>query len=314
MEKVTTSLQEIDHHYAKNYADTRRILQQALDNMKQTATASDLQAVKSSVSQLETRVTAASAASEKTAALLNTLTTRIQAFELVIATREAEEQKKTATAATSDNDQLTEALQSLQGPGRLVGPIRRWIDQHPDHPQRTDAMFQLALAYVDQRHPALAALYLERIIKTSPMDPIAFEAKALLPTLRPSLPTSRHHVAKKAATRTTIAPPRVVTPNAAQPHGADALTPQRSESEGSQPCEDGDCKKSARPSLVPHNLEPDASPGVSSMRNAKTNQSVRTNERQVSDKPAAKPGIGGSSSAGRQSALPIANGGIAGEE
>jgi len=274
MEKVTASLQEVDDHYAKSYAETRRILQQAMDGMKQTATAADLQAVKAGVSQLETRITAANATSEKTAALLSTLTTRLQAFELATIIRETDEQKKTASAATSDTTQLTEAFQSLQGPGHMAGPIRRWIDQHPDHPQRTDAMFQLALAYVDQRYPALAVLYLERIITTSPLDPVALEAKAMLATIRPSPPVT-HRVAKKTTPRVAAVPSRAATPKAEQGHEADSLIPDVGDGEGG---------RRARSSLVPHDSEPaGASPKGSSMRNSKKSQTGRDSDRDLRD-------------------------------
>jgi hypothetical protein len=220
--------QEIDDHYAKNAAETRQLLQHTIDGLKTTASASDLVALKSTVTQLEPRISTLTAALTRSDATVTSLTARLQAAERLLTEAAATQEAQTSGASTSKGraatqdpaeNQLREAMQLLQGPAPATEPLRLWITDHPVHHKTPDALLQLSLAFLDRHYPIAAAFYLRRLVSTFPTTIQATEAHALLSSLTPSRP-----LIKPQVRRATPVTPRAKQPS--QPSPQTSATPR----------------------------------------------------------------------------------------
>lgn len=222
------TLKEIDDHYAKNAAETRQLLQHTIDGLKTTASASDLVALKSTVTQLEPRIHALTAALTRSDATVTSLTARLQAAERLLTEPAATQEAQTSGASTSKGraasqdpaeNQLREAMQLLQGPAPATEPLRLWITDHPVHHKTPDALLQLSLAFLDRHYPIAAAFYLRHLVSTFPTTIQATEAHALLSSLTPSRP-----LIKPQVRRATPVTPRAKQPS--QPAPQTSATPR----------------------------------------------------------------------------------------
>lgn len=230
--------QEIDDHYAKNAAETRQLLQHTIDGLKTAASASDLVALKSTVTQLEPRISTLTAALARSDATVTSLTARLQAAERLLTEAAATQEAQASGAGTSKGrapsqdpaeNQLREAMQLLQGPAPATEPLRLWITDHPVHHKTPDALLQLSLVFLDRHYPIAAAFYLRQLVSTFPTTIQATEAHALLSSLTPSRPliqpqARRTHVTPKAKQPSQPSPQTSATPIPLPGHPSESTT------------------------------------------------------------------------------------------
>jgi len=213
---------QIDDHYSKAAADTRRLVQQALDAMKGAPSASDVAQLKAAVSRLEAQVTRLTTATTRTEGALTGLTARIESVErsqVEQAARQAAaaspppphaaRQPDAARPADPVEAAFAEALEALNGPRHDPEPLRRWVELHPTHPRAPEGYLQLGFRMLDSHYPVAASYYFKRLIADYPMSLQASEARSVLSTLAlpqaPRLPAGARkpaNLSRKTARRT----------------------------------------------------------------------------------------------------------------
>lgn len=211
---LQSQLREIDDHYAARTQEMQQQLHQALETMKQHPTAEQLNALRDVISRLESQVTQLAAATTRTADGLTGLKSQLDTLQSAATPKPA-----VAETADAEFEQALTALRSAEGD---IDPMRRWLDQHRNHPKAPEGYLQLGMQTLN-RSAALGQQYLNRVIDDFPTSPQATQAKVLLAGSAPGKAIAAKPAPKKVVKRKSVPPAPAVPRDSDEPAPAPVL-------------------------------------------------------------------------------------------